>query len=168
VSTFSLSLFVCLLSFQAFATGFVALGWNASVDPNVVGYKIYYGLASGVYTWSIDVGNVTNAVVSGLTQNTSYYFAAKSCDALGNESDFSGEANITASSPAAMTFSSGTYAGGQFNLCVSGSTNYQCVVQVSTNLTDWVAVQTNTIPFTFVDSNASQFNQCFYRTVNLQ
>jgi len=56
---------------------------------------------------------------------------------------------------------------GQFALCISGITNYQCVVQASTNLKDWVSVQTNTAPFTFVDSNASQFSQRFYRTVNL-
>jgi hypothetical protein len=57
---------------------------------------------------------------------------------------------------------------GQFALTVLGATNYRCIVQASANLVDWVSVQTNTAPFTYVDTNAGKFKQCFYRTVYIQ
>jgi hypothetical protein len=59
------------------------------------------------------------------------------------------------------------YATGQFSFNVSGAANQQYVVQASTNLVDWVSVQTNTAPFTFVDPDAGQFSQRFYRTLLL-
>ena len=58
-------------------------------------------------------------------------------------------------------------ASGQFALTVSGVSGYKYVVQVSTNLASWVSVLTNTAPFTFVDVNASQFSQRFYRAYYL-
>jgi hypothetical protein len=56
---------------------------------------------------------------------------------------------------------------GQFALTVNGLAGYSYVVQVSTNLVSWVSVLTNTAPFTFVDTNASQFKQRFYRSFYL-
>jgi hypothetical protein len=157
-----------LLALPVLGAGSAPLVWNPSVDSNVIGYKIYYGVASNVYIYSVDVGNVTNAVISGLTENIAYYFAAKSYDVFGNESVFSGETNVMVYPTTAATLAPGACASGQFTMFVSGVTNYEYVVQTSTNLMDWVAVQTNTAPFTFVDSNASQFSQRFYRTVSLQ
>ena len=67
------------------------LAWNASTDPNVAGYNIYYGGASGVYTNEISAGNATNVTISGLVPGTTYYFAATTYDAVGMESPFSSE-----------------------------------------------------------------------------
>jgi hypothetical protein len=69
----------------------LTLTWNASADTNVTGYKIYYGTVSQVYTNWLDAGNTTNFVVSGLVAGTTYFFAATTYDALGDESDFSAE-----------------------------------------------------------------------------
>jgi hypothetical protein len=69
-----------------------SLTWVASSDPNVAGYNIYFGGASHQYTNVASVGAVTNAAISGLVENTTYYFAAKAVDSEGNESDFSNEA----------------------------------------------------------------------------
>lgn len=44
-------------------------------------------------------------------------------------------------------------------------TNSHYIVQISTDLMNWVSVKTNTAPFTFVDGDAGQFNQRFYRAV---
>jgi hypothetical protein len=33
---------------------------------------------------------------------------------------------------------------------------------------NWVSVQTNTPPFTYVDTEAGQFNQRYYRAVYIQ
>jgi len=54
---------------------------------------------------------------------------------------------------------------GQFAMSVAGTSGYKYVVEASTDLVNWVPVQTNTAPFTFVDTNASQFSQRFYRSV---
>ena len=55
-----------LLSSPALATQNVTLAWNASTDPTVVGYNIYYGGASATYTNTLSAGNATNLTVSGL------------------------------------------------------------------------------------------------------
>lgn len=71
------------------------LSWNASTDPNLAGYVIYYGGASQDYTNTIVVGNVTNVSITGLTAGATYYFAATTYDSAGDESAFSNEATYT-------------------------------------------------------------------------
>src|SRR5438128_7587709 len=39
--------------------GIVNLAWDPVTAANLSGYKIYYGTASGTYTQSVSVGNVT-------------------------------------------------------------------------------------------------------------
>ena len=83
--------------FTAFATGSVTLAWNPSISTNVAGYKIYYGLACGVYCNTISVAGstATNATVTGLVEGATYYFAATAVDALGIESPFSNETSYS-------------------------------------------------------------------------
>jgi CxxC motif-containing protein (DUF1111 family) len=52
----------------------VGLAWSASPTPGVLGYRILYGLSSGSLMSSINAGNSTSAVVSGLTPGQTYYF----------------------------------------------------------------------------------------------
>jgi hypothetical protein len=70
----------------------VTLTWIPdSVDTtNVSGYNLYCGSSSGNYTNSIDVGNTNTFVVKNIQSTT--FFALKTYDALGDESDFSNEA----------------------------------------------------------------------------
>jgi len=75
--------------------GSANLAWDASPDPTVVGYKVYFGAASGDYTNSANVGNVTNATFTGLVNGTTYYFAAASIDGNGFEGDLSNETSST-------------------------------------------------------------------------
>jgi len=92
---FPLRWFIFLVIFitsPAWANISVPLAWNPSVNTNVAGYKIYFGVVSHDYTNSIDVGNVTNTTITGLTENTVYYFAATTYDSTGVESAFSNEA----------------------------------------------------------------------------
>jgi hypothetical protein len=83
--------------FTAFATGSVTLAWNPSISTNVAGYKIYYGLACGVYNNTISVAGstATNVTVTGLVEGTTYYFAATAVDTLGIESQFSNETSYS-------------------------------------------------------------------------
>ena len=81
-----------LAQWSVFAGQSVVLTWNPSPDTNVAGYKIYYGGASLTYTNSVLLGNVTHVTISGLTAGATYYFAATTVDAAGDESKFSNEA----------------------------------------------------------------------------
>lgn len=69
------------------------LTWNANVEPELDGYKIYRGPASGQYADVIDVGNVTQYTVAGLDSSV-HYFAATAYGDVGGvyeESLFSNE-----------------------------------------------------------------------------
>ena len=71
------------------------LAWDAVSDPNLSGYRVYYGTASGTYLQSLgqglDVGNVPTYTVTGLNSGTRYYFAVTAFGTAGNESGFSNE-----------------------------------------------------------------------------
>lgn len=79
----------------------MTLSWDASLpliaDPGdtdgktalastIVGYKIYYGTASGTYGTPIDIGSKTAYTVSGLQRNTTYYFVVTAYNGFGESS----------------------------------------------------------------------------------
>jgi len=37
----------------------VTLAWDANTEPDLAGYMIYYGFATGVYDYVVDVGDQT-------------------------------------------------------------------------------------------------------------
>ncbi len=73
------------------------LAWDASNDPAVVGYRVYYGDSSAKdsarYTKSVQVeGRLTcSAVISGLEDGKTYFFAVTAFTADGKESAYSPE-----------------------------------------------------------------------------
>lgn len=69
----------------------MTLAWDASSDPTVVGYNLYYGPSSKTYTNLISVGQSTSSVVSNLAAGATYYFAATTINLAGLESIFSTE-----------------------------------------------------------------------------
>jgi len=73
----------------------VTLAWDANIETNVAGYKVYYGVGSRAYTNAINAGNVTNQTVPGLIEGTTYYFAATAYDISSIESDYSDEVTYT-------------------------------------------------------------------------
>jgi hypothetical protein len=64
------------------------LTWNGVSEAS--GYRISYGTASRNYTNTLDVGNNTQGIVTGLTSGTTYYFAVRAYDSS-RISDFSQE-----------------------------------------------------------------------------
>lgn len=66
------------------------LVWDANTEPEVIGYKIHRGEASGVYTVTVDVGNVTEYPLVGLDDTKTYYYAVTAYSAT-QESGFSNE-----------------------------------------------------------------------------
>ena len=69
----------------------VDLAWDANTEPELAGYKIYYGTASGDYSHSIDVGNTTQYTLTDLEDGVTYYLAATAYDVDNNETDYSEE-----------------------------------------------------------------------------
>src|SRR6266513_2384011 len=72
-----------------------SLAWDSVTDPNLSGYRLYFGTAPGAYLQALgqgtSVGNVTTYTVMGLASGTRYYFAVTAFDTLGIESNYSNE-----------------------------------------------------------------------------
>lgn len=73
------------------STASINLAWNANPEPDIAGYKVYYGTASHLYSEVQDVGNVTEASVSNLMMGTTYYFVLTAYDSNTFESTNSDE-----------------------------------------------------------------------------
>src|SRR2546427_2993065 len=69
----------------------VTLAWDPNTDPDLAGYKIYYGFSSGSYQFSVDVGNRTSYLLAGLLEGQIYYLAVTAYNLSGVESGFSNE-----------------------------------------------------------------------------
>jgi chitinase len=69
----------------------VTLTWDANSEPDLAGYKVYYGTSSRNYPNVKDVGDKNTATISNLTDGQSYYFAVTAYDIGGLESDYSNE-----------------------------------------------------------------------------
>ncbi len=78
--------------------GVAVFSWDAPTTnadgsnlTDLAGYKIHYGAASGTYSDTIDVGNVTTYTISNMGPGT-YYAAVTAYNAAGAESEHSNEA----------------------------------------------------------------------------
>ncbi len=151
---------------SAQAASNLTIAWAPSANTNVVGYKVYYGTVSHKYV-NVVVGNMTNAVIPNIVGGISYYIAATTYNAAGVESAFSSEISYAAPVVAPKLSSSANQTGKQFSFSIANVSGVQCVVEASTNLVNWVPLQTNTTPFVFVDTNAANFKQRYYRTVGV-
>jgi hypothetical protein len=86
-------------------TGHLTLAWDAATDGGLTaGYRVAYGTASHVYSTQIDVGNVPEYTVYGLTFGQEYYFAVRAYTATGVLSEYSDEVQGSVSqTPAPLT-----------------------------------------------------------------
>ena len=91
ILTFVFTLFLVLLCRQLAFPADVTLQWDANTEPDLKGYKVYYGVATRNYEYSIDVGNVTTYLLTGLTEGQTYYIAVTAYDSDNNESGYSNE-----------------------------------------------------------------------------
>ena len=92
---------VFLLSFSFFGIGLlnasdgwakeITLEWDPNPESDIGGYIVHYGTESGAYDYSIDVGNFTSAVISGLEPDEEYFFAVSAYNLDGLTSDLSNE-----------------------------------------------------------------------------
>jgi hypothetical protein len=106
---------------SALAVQSVTLAWEQSVNPSVIGYNVYYGTASGVYTQKLSVGDVTSATITGLVAGTTYYFVITAYNAGGLESDPSNQVSYTVPESALQASGSGPEGGPEHGGPASGS-----------------------------------------------
>jgi fibronectin type III domain protein len=75
--------------------GVATVTWDANTEPDVIGYRVYFGTSAGNYQQArgagIDVSGRTNYTVTGLASGMRYFFVVTAVDASGNESAFSRE-----------------------------------------------------------------------------
>ena len=83
-----------IIALAAYAAS-VTLAWTPSPDASVVGYRLYWGASSRVYSNSVTVGNVRTSTIPDLGMSTFYVFAATAYDSSGVESEFSNEVAYT-------------------------------------------------------------------------
>src|SRR5437867_17501 len=82
---------LCSLAPALSSAAQVTLAWDPNTEPDLAGYKLYYGTSSGSYQFSVDVGNLTSYTLSGLLEGRIYYFAATAYNSSLGESGFSNE-----------------------------------------------------------------------------
>jgi hypothetical protein len=164
-------LFLALIQQPLQATQSVILAWQPSSDPNAVGYRIYYGTASGNYTEKVYVGNLTGVTIDGLADGVTYYFAATTFNAQNQESGFSNEASYQV--PAAVITNAAPNIqiqrtpAGQFMLTAGGPAGQRLVIEATQDFKAWIIIGTATVGTSgsanFTDFNAMNFPQRFYR-----
>jgi len=72
---------------------------DPNTEPDLAGYKVFYGPTSQGYGTAINVGNVTSYTVTGLTAGKTYFLAVRAYDTSNNESGFSNEVSGLATEP---------------------------------------------------------------------
>jgi uncharacterized repeat protein (TIGR02543 family) len=124
--------------------GQITLAWDSSTDPNIAGYKVYYGTASRSYPTAVDVGNQTSCTIANLSGGMAYYFAATEYDKSGQESGYSNEVVFSPApsctfslSPAASSFNSTGGAG-----TVGVTTQAGCAWTAISNAS-WLVITSN-------------------------
>jgi hypothetical protein len=143
----------------------VALAWDRSPDSSVTGYRVYYGTASGKYTNSVTVGNVTTNTVPGLEAGVTYFFAIIGFTASGIESASSNEISYM---PGLPMLQMRVMANKQAVLTVKGLIGKSYDILATQTFTGWTVVGTVTLGVSassdFTDTNAPSFAKRYYRT----
>ncbi len=161
----------CIAS--AYAAESVSLAWDANVETNIAGYRLYYGALSGHYTQMLDVGNVTEATISNLTAGFTYFFAVTAYDSAGFESLPSNETSLTIA-PGRLPVTIGSMqrlSDGSFQFTLKPEAGLAGFlngidIEVSSDLSTWT-VLTHLVSLTetvlFIDPDAVFSDRRFYR-----
>ncbi|MCA9732123.1 MAG: hypothetical protein H6696_02245 [Deferribacteres bacterium] len=67
------------------------ISWNANAEPDLAGYRVHVGTASGNYSQIYDVGKYTGYSLTLDEPGVTYFFAVTAYDTAGNESSYSEE-----------------------------------------------------------------------------
>jgi hypothetical protein len=95
ITSGSLAFVICWVPLVQAAQS-VSLTWSPSHSSNIIGYRLYYGTTSKVYTQKVSVGNTTATSVSNLTDGKTYFFAVSAYTTTSAESVLSNEVSYKA------------------------------------------------------------------------
>ena len=144
----------------------VLLEWSPSPSSDVVGYHVYYGAASGTYTNMVDVGNTTNATITGLAIGVTYYFAVTAYNSYGLESAYSNQASYTIA-PVVYPTVQISFALGQLTLTGRGQAGTNYNILGSPDLTNWSVIGSTTADtngtLRFTNAAETSLAKYFYR-----
>ena len=142
-----------------------------TVTSNTVSFSASVaGITPMKYQWKYNGTNISGATSSVLTlKNVTKKQAGQYSVTAANSAGTTNSliAALVVYPTAAATLSASATTNGRFSFTVNGVPGFKYAVQASSDFVNWTAVQTNTAPFAFEDANAAQFNQRFYRTVNV-
>ena len=154
-----------IMAYGAQASTNVTLAWNPSADTKLAGYRVYNGVASHTYTNITQVGNVTNATVSGLAAGVTYFFAVTAFDSLGLESAFSSEISYTVpnSAPPAISLTApvngtGYQAPATINCAATVTPNGHVITKVQFYNSSTLLAEVAAAPYTYSWNNVSAGN----------
>ena len=82
---------------------YVDLKWDLGTESELIGYNIYYGKTSGMYTRRRTVGRVDRYRLDGLNNGEVYFFAITAYDSQSRESDYSDEVAVIINEPLSST-----------------------------------------------------------------
>ena len=75
----------------------VTLAWNANPEPDIAGYRVYYGTVAAPFGNLVDVGSPT-ATITNLENGVTYTFAVTAYNTAGAESAYSQPVSYTVGS----------------------------------------------------------------------
>jgi hypothetical protein len=122
----------------------VTLAWDPNGDPDLAGYRIYYGFSTRNYVSDVDIGNNTSCTLSNLEAGRVYYLAATAYDTKGDESDFSNEVIFQTPSPCGFSISpiSQSFGASEGSGTVSVTTQSGCTWTAVSNAS-WLIITSN-------------------------
>jgi len=134
LSFLALTLILAVLATPAHSAD-VTLAWDPNSEPDLAGYRVYYkeAFSGPPYNGSgategdspIDVGNVTEFTVHGLTDGVTYFFVVTAYDTEGFESGYSNEVATNGHTPSPTINSAEDEGAGCF-ICTAAFTSQMC------------------------------------------
>jgi carbohydrate binding protein with CBM6 domain/F5/8 type C domain-containing protein/fibronectin type III domain protein len=103
---------VCVVAFiqigRTAEAGSLTISWDPNPEADIAGYIVNYGTSPGSYSQRLDVGRVTAATLTSLTDGVVYYVAVAAYNASGTTSPLSAEVSglPTVAAPAPIVISS--------------------------------------------------------------
>jgi hypothetical protein len=165
------SLFFTTVPAQAATAIPVRLSWDASPDPAVAGYRVYYNLSSLPTTNRQDVGASQTVQFSSLVANSTYKFYVVAYNSAGQESPPSNA--IIYAPPQVSRLALGKMPNGAMQIQFKSAVGTSCRIQYSSSLNspNWQTLTTGTADangmITVFDPLTTRPAMRFYRAMRL-